>query len=167
MTKLFLMIGLPGSGKSSLAASLQQTQPGLILISTDAIRARLFGDEAIQGNWGLIQRELYHQLKQAVHTIQQGQATAVIYDATNVRRRYRRQVIALCRILGFTHLTALWVDTPLSLCLKRNQQRQRQVPQVAIERMNRQFLGAPPSLEEGINCLIQYRNGDEVAMPLR
>ena len=156
MAKLILLIGLPGSGKSTLANSLQHSDPLLVLVSTDAIRAQLFGDAAIQGNWLLIQTELRRQLQTAFWQVQQGKVAA-IYDATNVRRRYRRQAITLCRSIGFTQVVALWLDTPLWLCLQRNRQRDRQVPDEAIYRMDRQLSGARPSLEEGLNGLIRYQ----------
>lgn len=156
MTKLILLIGLPGSGKSTLAASLQRSDPLLMLVSTDAIRAQLFGDAAIQGDWLLIRNELQRQFQIAFWQTQEGKTSAAIYDATNARRRNRRQAITLCRSVGFTQVIALWLNTPLKLCLQRNRQRDRQVPDEAIYRMDRQLSGAPPSLEEGLDCLIRY-----------
>jgi predicted kinase len=154
--KLFLLIGLPGSGKSTLAVSMQRTCPDLVLVSTDRIRGKLFGNEAIQGSWQLIWREVGEQLREAVQQIEQGQCQAAIYDATNTRRRSRRAVIALARSLSFTHITGLWMDTPLSVCLERNRQRDRQVPDEVIQRMQCQLDGGPPTLEEGLSCLIRY-----------
>lgn len=156
MTRLIVLIGLSGSGKSSLAASMQQTCPDLILISTDAIRAKLFGSEEIQGAWCLVWREVQRQFQQAVNTMNQGQNRAAIYDATNARRRYRREAIALARSTGFTQITGLWLDVPLSVCLQRNQQRDRNVPDNVIHQMHRQLLGAPPSLDEGLEGLIRF-----------
>ncbi|MBE9181023.1 AAA family ATPase [Oculatella sp. LEGE 06141] len=156
MVDLVLMIGLPGSGKSTLIASWQQTYPGLLLISSDAIRAQLFGDESIQGSWLLVWNEIQRQLRQAVTAIAQGQAQAALYDATNAVRRHRRGAIATARHIGFTHITGVWLDTPLPLCLERNQRRDRQVPDDVILRMHRRLTGAPPSLPEGLNRLIRY-----------
>jgi predicted kinase len=156
--KLFLLIGLPGSGKSTLAASMQQTCPTLRLVSTDRIRGKLFGDEGIQGSWQFIWREVYQQLREAVQQIGQGQSQAALYDATNTRRRSRRAVIALARSISFTHITGLWIDTPLSVCLERNRQRHRQVPEEVIQRMHGQLYGGLPGLEEGMSCLIRYRS---------
>lgn len=153
---LILLIGLPGSGKSSLARQLQQTQPGCRIISTDQIRADLFGDESIQGSWPVIWRQVQQQVQQAVAQIQTGEATLAIYDATNTRRRNRRQVIALARAAGFTQIWAVWLNLPLELCLSRNQQRSRQVPEPVIQRMARQLWSGPPCLREGIDRLLYY-----------
>lgn len=151
--RLILLIGLPGSGKSTLAASLQQACPGRTLISTDAIRAQLFGDEAIQGEWRLIEHMLQRQLQQAAALA--GRSPTAIYDATNVRRRQRRAAIAMVRASGFQHITGIWLDTPLSVCLQRNCQRDRQVPEAVIQRMHRQLQGAPPNSRDGLDALIR------------
>ncbi|MBD2091691.1 AAA family ATPase [Microcoleus sp. FACHB-1515] len=153
---LILLIGLPGSGKTTIAQHIQTLNSGYLVISTDRIRAELFGDEAIQGAWPLIERSLHQKMQQAIRQIQQQQAIAVLYDATNAVRRDRRRFLQQARSIGFNHLTGLWIDTPLDLCLQRNQQRSRQVPEPVILRMHRRLMGAPPSLAEGLDCLIRY-----------
>ena len=150
---LTLLIGLPGSGKSTLAAQWMQAE-NRSLISTDTIRAMLFGNEATQGEWGLVQREVRRQLQQAIDQIQQGKMREAIYDATNARRRNRRQAIALIRSLGFSPITGFWLDLPLSVCLERNRRRSRQVPEEVIYRMHRQLTDAPPRLEDGFDRLV-------------
>jgi predicted kinase len=152
---LLLLIGVPGCGKSMLAAQLQQ-QHSCLLISTDLIRERLFGDAAIQGAWRLIWQEVGQQLQAAVEQIHSGRAVFAIYDATNTRRRSRRQLIGLARSLGFTRVLALWLNPPLELCQQRNQQRQRQVPADVIQRMHQQLCSSPPRLREGIDLLLHY-----------
>lgn len=154
--RLLLLIGLPGSGKSTLATLLLKSNFDRLLISTDAIREQLFGNEAIQGPWLLVQAELQRQLRQAALQIVQGCTQDTIFDATNVVRRHRRQAIALSRNCGFNHITGLWLDVPLEVCLKRNLKRDRHVPEAVIQRMHRRLIGAPPSLQEGFDCLIRY-----------
>ncbi|MGF1933433.1 MAG: AAA family ATPase [Nostoc sp. ChiQUE02] len=163
MTKLILLIGLPASGKSTLAKQLLAECPQMQLISTDAIRGQLFGSQAIQGPWLLIWREIERQFQQAMSDNRQGVYTihTAIFDATNAQRRHRREVIALARDLGFTHIQAIWVDTPVWLCLARNKRRSRQVPEEIILRMHRQLRDAPPSLEEGLDNLIRLSEKSE------
>ncbi|MEH2237750.1 AAA family ATPase [Nostoc sp.] len=153
---LILLIGLPGSGKSTLAKQLLAECPQMSLISTDAIRGQLFGSQAVQGPWLLIWREIEQQFQQAIAT-----ANTAIFDATNAQRRHRREVIALARDLGFTHIRGIWVDTPVWLCLARNTRRSRQVPEEIILRMHRQLRDAPPSLEEGLDSLIRLSEKSE------
>ncbi|HEY9647870.1 MAG TPA: ATP-binding protein, partial [Chroococcidiopsis sp.] len=114
-----MLIGLPGSGKSTLTRQLLDHQPRQIIVSTDAIRAQLFGDEAIQGPWPLVWQELQRQLTRAIADIQAGHCLGVIYDATNAVRRNRRAVLDLARSLGFSPIVALWLDLPLAVCQTR------------------------------------------------
>lgn len=154
MTKLLLLIGLPGSGKSTLVKQLIAECPQMQLISTDAIRGQLFGDEIIQGPWFLIWQEVERRLQQAVSANK-----SAIFDATNARRRDRRELIVLARNLGFTQVVGIWLTTPVWLCLARNKRRPRRVPEEVILRMHRQLRDAPPSLEEGLDCLMKIGIG--------
>ena len=87
-----------------------------------------------------------------------GQALEAIYDATNVVRRDRRRAIALARAHGFTTIIAVWLNTPLEICLQRNQQRDRQVPAIVILQMHRRLMSAPPALADGCDRLIEMRS---------
>ena len=49
----YVMVGAPGSGKSTYAAKLAK-EHNAIIISGDDIRAELYGSADIQGNWGEI-----------------------------------------------------------------------------------------------------------------
>jgi signal recognition particle GTPase len=66
-----LLIGPPASGKTTLAHKLSpllrgpKGEPGLVL-STDVIRAELFGDAAVQGPWPQIRERLQERLLEAV-----------------------------------------------------------------------------------------------------
>lgn len=154
LARLILLIGLPGCGKSTLARQLLAWWPQCYLISTDAIRAKLFGDEAVQGPWLQVWREVERQFQQAAAL-----APTTIYDATNAQRRHRREVIATARKAGFIHITGVWLDLPLSLSLERNQQRTRTVPAEVILQMHRQLTDAPPSLQEELDRLIVLTEG--------
>jgi predicted kinase len=144
---LILLIGVPGSGKSSLAQQLQQT--GYSLVSTDQIRAALFGRESVQGDWSLIGQAVEQKLRAAF-------PCPTVYDATNSRRSARRAVIRLARQIGYDQIVGLWLNPPLTLCLDRNQQRLRQVPEPVIRRMYQQLRSSPPRLSEGLDLLLHY-----------
>ncbi len=164
MTKLILLIGLPGSGKSYLVKQIISQFPEIHLVSTDNIRAKLFGDETIQGPWLQIWAQIQHQFQQALT-----QQKTLLYDATNAARKQRREIIQLAKDTGITHITGLWLDTPLQLCLERNQKRQRNVPEEIILQMAVRLNDCPPSLEDGLDRIIRYTpNGlcTEIANPL-
>jgi len=141
-------------------------------VSTDQIRAALFGDASIQGDWRLIWQAVEQQLRAgsstinstSVHSTRNADLSArspafaipafAIHDATNTRRRARREVIRLARNLGYDRIVGLWLNPPLSVCLARNQQRARQVPEAVIQRMYRQLWSSPPKLCEGLDLLL-------------
>ncbi|MGF1457838.1 MAG: AAA family ATPase [Leptolyngbyaceae cyanobacterium] len=150
---LWILIGLPGSGKSTWAQAMQQSSPSLKYISTDRIRRELFGDEAIQGPWRQVWHQVLQEFQLGVQQASSAGGVGAIYDATNARRRGRRQVIAAARIVGFTRLLAVWLDLPLEICLQRNYQRSRQVPPEVIHGMARQLTGAPPHWQEGFDAV--------------
>jgi predicted kinase len=158
MVRLIMLVGLPGSGKSTLAQQLLLGDDLLEpqIISTDAIRGQLFGDESIQGSWILVWDQVKRQFRQAVEQILLKNTSQAIYDATNASRKQRREVITLARECGFTQIIGLWVDTPLQVCLERNQRRSRQVPEDVIWHMYRQLYDVPPALSEGMDRLIRF-----------
>ncbi len=127
------------------------------IVSTDAIRTKLFGDASIQGSWIAIWHEVASQFCQSVAQIDAGEVSEVIYDATNIVRKNRREAIVLAHDCGFNHLTGLWLNPSLATCLERNQQRDRQVPVNVILDMYRSLVGAPPSLAEGLDRLIEIK----------
>jgi predicted kinase len=155
MTRLFFLIGLPGSGKSYLAQHLIAQHPECQIICTDTIRAKLFRDEAAQGSWLQVWAEVEGQFQQAIAL-----NSTAIYDATNAKSRHRRTAIARARELGFSEVTGLWLDISLDTCMERNRQRQRQVPEEVILQMHHQLQGAPPNLEDGLDSLIVLGEGE-------
>ena len=84
-----LLIGPPASGKSTTAEALApllagpEGQPAVVL-ATDAIRAEVFGDSAVQGPWPSIQQRLHERLIGAVAA-----GMPVIVDATHAQRPWR------------------------------------------------------------------------------
>lgn len=156
MASLILLIGLPGSGKSYWVQQFVAQSPGTPVISTDRIRAQLFGDEAIQGSWQFVWRRVQSEFSHAVEQINLGKVPVAIYDATNAARRQRRNAIALAGSTGFTGITGVWFNTPLAVCLERNCRRDRFVPEAVILRMHRQLQDAPPALKEGFDQLLRH-----------
>jgi predicted kinase len=157
---LIVLVGIPGSGKSTWCRQFCADCPRYRVVSTDHIRATLYGDEAIQGDWPQIWARVLQEWQWGYKEIAAGNLDGLIYDATNARRRDRRAAIAVARQLGFAPIAIYWFDVPLALALARNQVRSRQVPTEVIERMYRQIEGAPPGVEEGVEQVVRLTGTD-------
>lgn len=137
-------IGIPGCGKSTFAKLLAQLTQAQI-VSTDSIRAQLYGDERIQGNWDEIEQRAIAQIREAIAAGQ-----SVIYDATNAKRGWRMEMLMQLQQL---EMSAKWVAwqfvTPLDTCKAWNQKRDRQVPEPVLDAMWRSLTQFPPIPAEG------------------
>lgn len=169
---LTLMVGLPGSGKSTASG-----QYGW-LVSTDAIREQLFGDESCQFDDRLLEDlKKKHpdwsseQLDREARTTGTAQVFSrvnceiqkalkdgrdVVLDATNLTRKSRKSMIR--RFKDLARFRAVVVDPDLEVVLKRNAERSRHVPEDVIYRMAGQF--QKPELDEGFDEIVEYETSD-------
>lgn len=150
MTKLFLMIGLPASGKSTLAEQIAKSEDAEI-VSSDNIRKELYGDENIQGDNNKVFRILQERIINGLKNNKN-----MIYDATNIS--YKTRIAFLQRLNKLeVEKIAIMVATPYEDCLIRNAQRERKVPEEVIKRMYNNFY--VPQYFEGFNDIqIKYTN---------
>ena len=130
-----LLIGPPASGKTTLAQALApllttDTQAPAVILSTDAIRAEVFGDAAVQGPWQEIEQLLQRRLIAAV-----AQGQPVIVDATHARRPWRLALTQALTLPRPVEWIGWWLFTPLATCLEWNGRRERPVPIAVIQEM--------------------------------
>ncbi|WP_411872056.1 AAA family ATPase [Vulcanococcus limneticus] len=127
-----LLIGPPASGKTTLAHKLAPLlqgpngEPGLVL-STDVIRAELFGDAAIQGPWPEVRDRLLQRLHEGIAA-----GIPVIIDATHARRPWRLLYTQALTYARPVEWIGWWVKTPDEICLDWARNRDREVPTAVI-----------------------------------
>lgn len=144
------LIGVPGSGKSTFAAALAKLG-NYVIISTDEIRAALYGNAATQGNWNEVENQALLLIEQA-----RTSGKSVIYDATNFKRAFRMDFLMKVEEGGKTpplHWIAWHLKTPIETCIEWNQKRDRIVPQSIIESMSKLLLNFPPLVAEGFAAI--------------
>ena len=141
-----LLVGIPASGKSTYAQHLATVQ-GAVIVSTDAIRSKLYGNEEVQGNWSEIERELHRLIKHYVAL-----NIPVIVDATHTKPEHRKPLLNLSSRIEWA---CYWLDADLNECQDRNQARARKVPRQVIKTMYNQLKLTPPPKSEGFTNVYQ------------
>jgi predicted kinase len=140
---LILLVGIPGSGKTTYAKNYMPDYPKESKhFSSDSIRAELYGDESIQGN----PAEVFSLMqKRAIEPLNEGYD--VLYDATNITRKDRSAIIGLCP--KFAEIEAHIIWAPIKTCIERDATRDRTVGKEVIDRMLKRFQA--PFVDENID----------------
>ena len=139
---LILLVGIPGSGKTTYATKYISEHKNTIHLSSDLIRKELWGDEATQGD----NNEVFSLMqKRAIEALNNGQS--VIYDATNITRKDRAYIISQCPKFAKIEAHIIWA--PIETCIELDAARRRTVGKEVIDRMLKRFQA--PFYDEGID----------------
>ena len=142
--KFIMLIGLPGSGKTTYAHLLLSQDPTLVWLSSDKIRGELYGDENIQGDANKVFRVLHNRVKDALN-----EGKSVIYDATNVNRKNRRGIINEIKNIDGIEICAHIVWAPYEVCVERDKLRDRTVGEEVIKKFI--YRWETPFIDEGFD----------------
>ena len=139
MSRIILLVGLPGSGKSTYAARLRWP-----VISSDHLRSLIADDANDQSVHSPVFDAVRYLLRKRLEV---GRPLTCI-DATHLTPRERRPYFKIAERYG-CEVEAVFFDVPVEVCQERNRQRDRVVPQQAIERMTLKLVA--PTVEEGFS----------------
>jgi predicted kinase len=149
------MVGVAGSGKSTIAmriASLMEEE--VVLLSSDAIRGEIYGDENCQRDPGRV-FDIMHQ--RTVAALSQG--ISVIYDATNLSCKRRMSFLKSIAHIDCRKICAVVVATPEDI-EERMKSRDRKVPMEVVHKQLCQF--QCPNYYEGWDSVqIEYNSKPE------
>jgi protein phosphatase len=155
---LVLLVGAAGSGKTTLAARLFAPDE---ILSSDALRATVSGDEADQRASAVVFRILHRTLDRR---LARGELTVI--DATNTKPEHRRPLIERARATA-TPIVAIVLGLPANTVLAQNATRRpRTVDPAVVERhLNavRHTIDAGQLTTEGFDHVVLLRSTTDIA----
>lgn len=151
MATITMLIGLPGSGKTTFAKSVENegnSKPCKIhVVSSDTMREKLYGSEEIQGDPNEVFECVHKEIMDSLDKYDE-----VIFDATNLNRKYRIAFIEKVKHeKPETNICAYLFVVPFHVLYERNQNRDRKVPLDILWRMVKTF--DPPFAGEGFDSI--------------
>jgi len=134
MKELILMMGIPGSGKSTYLKAIVSSSMGEIAISRDQIRFSMIDGKQ---NYFSKENEVFNEyIRQIQSALDNPKIHRVYADATQLTEKSRCKVLDKLK-LDNINIKIYWKNTPLKLALERNKKREEiaVVPESTIIRM--------------------------------
>ena len=154
MSKLIMMMGVAGAGKSTW---IKQNYPDVEPVSRDAIRFDILDEKG--GEYFDHEDEVFNSfIRQIIGSLAVDEVT--IADATHLNRKARLKVLSRVRKYA-DEVEVVWIRVPLETALKQNAMRsgRAKVPNDVIKRMYNNI--ERPEDNEGINKLTIVERGEE------
>jgi tRNA uridine 5-carbamoylmethylation protein Kti12 len=122
MTKLIILSGIPGSGKTTYALGVQNILPKVAVVSSDVVRKSVTGNTCDGSQETLVWQEFENWVKNATK-----ENEIVIADSTALTNTLRMKWYNAFRAF-FDKIELVYFDMPFAVCWERNINRERKVP---------------------------------------
>lgn len=134
MSVLYMLIGIPGSGKSTWAKKMQEEQ-GAYWVSRDQIRFQYIKDD---DDYFAYEDKVFDEFVSEIQNAIYDKFPIIIADATHLNVRARNKVLHRLSLRG-TRLEFVYFNVDLATALERNAQRsgRARVPDSVIMNMQR------------------------------
>lgn len=147
MPTLYVLMGLPGAGKSTWAAA----QKNMIHVSSDGIRKELFGSELIHIFNKSVMGIFRIRVRKALH-----QGHDVVADTCHMTRQQRQRTLAAAP--QGTQKVLVHIDVSVKQAIKGDLNRKRHVTPIVILVYKRRF--ERPNVDEGFDEIIHIARGN-------
>lgn len=157
MAKLFLMVGVPGAGKSTyIKNNAGKYSSAYGIISRDAIRFKMLSEE---DEYFAKENEVYAEFIRQINEFLSDDID-VFVDATHITKGSRKKLLDAVSA-RYEEVNAIWVDLPLNTILTQNAQREGRalVPTSVVRRMFYQF--EEPTEKEGFKHIYKIKREEE------
>jgi predicted kinase len=130
---LYIMKGLPGSGKTTAALDLVRLA-GVKRVSKDDLRAMLHAGEYAPETEPFVQAA-----RDAIVAAALGEGCSVVSDDTNLNSKHEDALRSIAFAFG-AQVQVIFMDTPLEECIRRDSLRVKPVGEKTIRWMHKQYL---------------------------
>lgn len=118
MSRLIMLMGIPGCGKSTYAKKLIELNPTWNYVSRDEVRYEYVSDKA---HYFDHEKEVYKEFCNRIDMYLRRDET-VIADATHLTSGSRKKL--LNNVMKPDQTFLIYVDTPFEVCMERNSKRE-------------------------------------------
>ncbi len=137
--KLIITRGLPGSGKSTWAEAQAASDPQMVRVNRDSLRAMMNGTRNNAKTEKLIANARDALIRTALST-----GRSVIVDDTNLVPSTVERLQEIAQEFRASFEVQDFTDVPVQVCIERDLHRERSVGSKVIMRMYRDFLAPKP-----------------------
>lgn len=132
MSKVIILRGLPGSGKTTWA-KWKQGEKGYKRVNKDDLRAML--DD---GKWSKSNESFVIEVRDLIvsHTLASGKS--IIVDDTNFNEKHEKNIRDIADVIG-ADVEVKTFDTPIEECIARDAKREKPVGEVVIRDMAQKY----------------------------
>jgi len=131
MRTVYFMFGLPGAGKTTWIQNRLDNFFDPIIISADEIKKQnpLYNPAFPEALHQLSVERAEQQLINAAKSLKY---STIFFDGGGINNKYNARLMSEVDQIGEYQIVLVNIDTPLAVCLERNKQRERTVPESAI-----------------------------------
>lgn len=130
---LWVLVGLSGSGKSTIATQIANENPNTIIVSSDAIREELTGNYENQEHNEEVFKIFHNRIRKNLENKKN-----VIADATNLTMKSRRAIMMKVNGLNIRKVCII-IPKPFEQCKEDNLHREHPVPEEVLDSQIKRF----------------------------